>query len=82
MAEPPQTFQRRGRVESPPFVRVPETVEATPFLDRARDALRLKQPPRDDGSMPDIDDDVDVLLEQVSVNEGHVHASSDDSVAG
>jgi hypothetical protein len=32
--------------------------------------------------MPDIDDDVDVLLEQVSVNEGHVHASSGDSVAG
>ncbi|ELP30160.1 hypothetical protein RBSWK_05918 [Rhodopirellula baltica SWK14] len=38
---------------------------ATP-LDRSRDSLRKKQPPRDDVSIPGVDDCIDVLIEKVA----------------
>lgn len=43
------------------------------FLDRAGYTLRDQPPPRNDVSIPCVDNDVDVLVEQVSINDGHMH---------
>lgn len=41
---------------------------STATFNRSRDALRKQQPPRNDVSIPSVDDDIDVLIEKVALH--------------
>lgn len=43
-----------------------EWLVAGAALDRARDSLRKQQPPRNEVTIPSIDDDLDRLLEEIA----------------
>jgi hypothetical protein len=47
-----------------------------PTFDGTRNSLRQQQPPRDDVSVPGVDDDIHILIKQVSINNSKLHADS------
>ena len=55
------------------FAQFAERSVTAAFLDGAGDALRQKQPPRNDVSVPSVHDDIDVLVEEVTINGLKLH---------
>ena len=49
---------------------------AAALFDGSRNALRQEQPPRDDISVPGVDDYIDVLIEQIAVDDFDSHSLS------
>lgn len=50
-----------------------ERGKATTLLDRARDALWEKKPPRNQIPIPGVDDHLDILIKQITLDEDYWH---------
>ena len=46
------------------------------MLDCPRDALGQQEPPRDDVAVPGVDDHVNGLVEQIALDDGHIHGAA------
>ena len=51
-----------------------ERLQPSAPFDGPGDSLRQEQPPWDDVPIPGVDDHVNILVEQVSINDDHFHA--------
>lgn len=60
-------YQEKGKRNCPVLGKFAKRSVTATSLDRSRDSLRKKQPPRDDVSIPGVDDCIDVLIEKVAL---------------
>lgn len=74
VAQPPCTgHDRLPGCQNSMLSEFPERLVAPALFDRTGDSLGQQQPPRNEVSIPGVDDAVDVLIEQVAVDDLQIH---------
>jgi hypothetical protein len=75
--QPPRAgLDRTAQRNRPLAAELSERLQAATPFDGPRHALRQEEPPRDDVAIPRVDDDLDVLVEQVTVNNSRFRQGS------